>query len=89
MSEFTLRHVRERVDEVVVVDDAEAVRALTRILERTKYLTEPAASCCLAAAARHRDQFRPDDQVVLLLCGGNLSVADLCAFRQRFAEVAG
>jgi threonine dehydratase len=84
-SAFTLRHVRARVDEVVVVDDAAAVQALTLILERTKYLAEPAASCCLAAAARHRDQFRRDDQVVLLLCGGNLSVADLCAFGQRFA----
>src|SRR3954471_10343033 len=36
VSDFTLRHVRERVDEVVVVDDTEAVEALTRILERTK-----------------------------------------------------
>lgn len=86
VSDFTFRHVQERVDEVVVVDDAEAVQALTLILERTKYLTEPAASCCLAAAARHRSQFRPDDQVVLLLCGGNVSAADLCAFHQRFAE---
>ena len=65
------------------------MRALTLILERTKYLTEPAASCCLAAAARHRDQFRPDDQVVLLLCGGNLSVTDLCAFQQRFGGEGG
>jgi threonine dehydratase len=85
VSEFTLRHVQERVDEVVVVDDASAVQALTLILERTKYLTEPAASCVLAAATRQREQFSPDDQVVLLLCGGNLSVADLCAFQQRFA----
>jgi threonine dehydratase len=85
VSEFTLRHVRERVDEVVVVDDASAVQALLLILERTKYLTEPAASCCLAAALRQREQLRPDDRVVLLLCGGNLSAADLCAFRQRFA----
>jgi threonine dehydratase len=84
VSDFTLRTVQERVDEVVVVNDASAVQALTFILERTKYLTEPAASCCLAAAARHREQFRADDQVVLLLCGGNLSVADLCAYQQRF-----
>jgi threonine dehydratase len=88
-SEFTLRHVRQRVDEVVVVDDAAAVQALNLILERTKYLTEPAAACCLAAAARQREQFRPDDQVVLLLCGGNLSVADLAVFGQRFASAGG
>jgi threonine dehydratase len=85
VSDFTLRHVRERVDEVVVVEDAEAVQALTLILERTKYLTEPAASCCLAAAVRHKAQLHRDDEMVLLLCGGNLSAADLCEFRQRFA----
>jgi threonine dehydratase len=85
-SDFTLRHVQQRVDEVVVVDDSAALQALILILERTKYLTEPAASCCLAAAARHREQLRPTDQVVLLLCGGNLSAADLCAFQQRFAS---
>jgi threonine dehydratase len=86
VSEFTLRHVQQRVDEVVVVDDAEAVATLTLILERTKYLTEPAAACCLAAAGRHRDRFRREDQVVLLLCGGNVSAADLCAFRRQFPE---
>jgi threonine dehydratase len=85
-SDFTLRHVRERVDEVVVVEDAEAVQAMTLILERTKYLTEPAASCCLAAASRHKAQLRRDAEVVLLLCGGNLSVGDLCEFRQRFGS---
>jgi threonine dehydratase len=86
VSDFTLHHVRERVDEVVTVDDASAMQALILILERTKYLLEPAASCTLAAASRHRERFRPDDQVVLLLCGGNLSVADLCTFHQRLAE---
>jgi threonine dehydratase len=47
-------------------------------------LTEPAASCTLAAAERQRGQLQPDDHVVLLLCGGNVSLADVCAFRQRF-----
>jgi threonine dehydratase len=84
VSEFTLGHVRELVSEVVVVDDATTVAALAFILERTKYLVEPAAACCLVAATRHRDRFKPSDRVVLLLCGGNISVADLAAYRQRF-----
>ncbi len=82
VSEFTMTHVQRLVREVTVVDDAATVCAMTLILERTKLLTEPAAACCLAAAERHRSQFKPHDQIVLLLCGGNLSVADLCAFRQ-------
>jgi threonine dehydratase len=84
VSDFTLAHVRELVREVVVVDDAAAVAALVFLLERTKYLSEPAAACCLAAAERHRERFRPTDQVVLLLCGGNVSLEDVCAFRARF-----
>jgi threonine dehydratase len=72
------------VREVEVVDDAATVAALTFILERTKYLVEPAAACCLVAAERHRDRFRPGDRVVLLLCGGNVSAEDVCSFRQRF-----
>jgi threonine dehydratase len=89
VSDFTLDAVRRLVDEVVVVEDAEAVAEEVFLLERTKVLTEPAASCCLAAAERHRDRLRPDDHVVLLLCGGNVSAADLCTFRQRFLAGGG
>jgi threonine dehydratase len=84
VSEFTLHHVQKWVEEVVVVDDAATVAALILILERTKYLTEPAAACCLAAAERQRSQLSEADQVVLLLCGGNVSAADLSAYQQRF-----
>lgn len=84
VSEFTLRHVRELVDEVVVVDDREAVAALEFLLERTKQLTEPAASCTLAAARRQKASFRPDEKIVLLLCGGNVSLADVCRWRTQF-----
>jgi threonine dehydratase len=80
-SEFTLRHVQELVDEVVVVEDAEALAALEFLLERTKYLTEPAAACCLAAARRQAPSFRPNEKIVLLLCGGNVSLADLAQWR--------
>ena len=85
VSEFTLANVKELVEEVVVVEDGPAVAALCLLLERTKYLTEPAASCCLVAADLQRERFRPTDQIVLLLCGGNISLADLCTWRQRFA----
>jgi threonine dehydratase len=84
VSEFTLDAARRLAREVVVVSDHEAVTALVLLLERAKVLTEPAASCCLAAALRQRDRLGPDDHVVLLLCGGNVALADLCAWRGRF-----
>jgi threonine dehydratase len=86
VSEFTYRLVRELVEEVVVVDDAAAARALFLLLERTKHLTEPAAACCLAAAETQRAKFTPKDQVVLILCGGNVSTEDLTGFYSRFAS---
>ena len=84
VSEFTLAAVRDLVDQVAVVDDADAVHAVEFLLERTKLLTEPAAACTLAAADRHRGTFAPGEKVVLLLCGGNVSLADLVEFRRRF-----
>lgn len=84
VSDFTYQAVRTWVEEVIVVDDAATVRALFFILERTKYLVEPAAACCLVAAERQRATFRKDEKIVLLLCGGNVSVKDLAGFAQRF-----
>lgn len=85
VSEFTLMHVQRLVEEVVVVADREAFAALEFLLARTKYLTEPAAACCLAAARRHAATFKPGEPTVLLLCGGNASLADLATWRSQFA----
>jgi threonine dehydratase len=82
--DFTYRLVQEMVKEVVLVEDEAAARALFFLLERTKLLTEPASSCCLAAAEMQRGQLTAKDQVVLVLCGGNVSSEDLAGFYARF-----
>ena len=81
VSEVTLALAQRHLESVTVVPDSEAVSALRFLLERAKVLTEPAASCTLAAADRLRDQFRPDSRVVLVLCGGNTGVSDLCGYQ--------
>ena len=83
VSEFTLKTVRELVDDVIVVDDAATARAMFWLLERTKQLIEPAGACCLVAAERRR--YTADAQVVLLACGGNVSASDLASHHARFA----
>ena len=88
VSELTLQLVQELVERVILVSDAATVEAMLWLLERTKYLVEPAAACCLVAADRDKAQRKPDDQIVLLMCGGNVSAADLCAFRARFSAPA-
>ena len=82
-SAFTLDHVQALVDELLVVEDAEAIDAMRFLLERTKTLVEPAASCCLAAARRQQDALAPEDAVVILLCGGNVAIADLVGWCDR------
>jgi threonine dehydratase len=76
----TLANAQRFLESVTVVPDSEAVAAMEYILERLKVLTEPAASCTLAAARRLKGNFGGESNVVLILCGGNTGVKDLCGY---------
>jgi len=80
VSDTTLALTQKYFESVTVVPDSEAVDALVFIAERLKVITEPAASCTLAAARRLKENFKPGSNVVLVFCGGNLSVRDLCGY---------
>jgi threonine dehydratase len=80
VSPATLELTQRFVEKVTVVSDAEAIASMELLLERAKVLAEPAASCTLAAADRLRDQFSARSYVVLVLCGGNIAVSDVCRF---------
>ncbi len=80
VTERTLLLAKKYLESVTLVPDSEAISALRLLLERAKVLTEPAASCTWAAAERLRDQFSPSSRVVLVLCGGNVAVDDLCRY---------
>ncbi len=70
---------------IVVSDDA-AFRSMRTIMERTKVVPELAASCTLTAAESVSDHFTFDDHVVLLLCGGNVSVKDIADMEEAFTR---
>ncbi len=78
VSEATLAAAQQYLESVTIVTDGEALDALRLILERLKVLTEPAASCTLAAAEKLRSDL--GSHVVLILCGGNLALEDPCAY---------
>ena len=80
VSEATLEAAQQRLESVTVVTDDEAVGALQFILERLKVLTEPAASCTLAAAEKLKSNL--GTHVALVLCGGNLALDDLCSYKK-------
>jgi threonine dehydratase len=82
VTETTLALAQQNLESVTLVSDAEAVDALVFIAERLKVITEPAASCTLSAAERLREHFSANSNVVLILCGGNTGVADICSYIQ-------
>lgn len=83
VSETTLAAARHHLESVTVVSDSEALAALRFLLERAKLLTEPAASCTLAAARRLAYHFTPSSHVVLILCGGNVALEDVCRWQAQ------
>jgi threonine dehydratase len=63
--------VRQHVDEMVLVDDAEIRNALRMLLSRCKVLAEPAGAAATAAVLEGR--VRGSGPVVAIVSGGNVS----------------
>ena len=77
VAQDALTIAQEHLEGLLIVSDKQAIDAQQLILERTKVLPELAASCTLAAVEKIKDRFGPDDHLVLLMCGGNESMANL------------
>jgi len=80
VAEDALIIAQQHLEQHIVVSDQEAVDDQQFLLERTKVLTELAASCTLSAARKVRHRFKKDDNVVLLLCGGNESLSNMIRY---------
>ena len=74
IGERTFEVIRERVDEVVTVSDAEIANALTSLLERSKTLVEGAGAVPLAAVIEERFEYEDGETIVPALCGGNIDL---------------
>lgn len=85
VSARTLAHVRERVTEVLVVSDADAVRGTLTLAEEARVWAEPAAGCLVPAAHRVLDRVGPDAHLGLVICGGNTTTDDMRTWTDRFA----
>ncbi|MCW2722113.1 MAG: threonine dehydratase [Pseudonocardia sp.] len=85
VSTLTLEHVRALVEDVLVVPDADAVRGSLTLAEEAKVWAEPAAGCLVPAAMQVLDHVGPDAHLGLVVCGGNVTAADVAAWTERFA----
>ncbi len=85
VSELTLAHATALVEDVVVVQDADAVRGCLTLAEEAKVWTEPAAGCLVPAAHQVLERVGPDARLGLVVCGGNVTATDVAGWVQRFA----
>lgn len=84
--ELAMDVVRRLGQDVLVVSDADAYRGTRFLLERVKVSAELAAGCTVAAARRLRREGRVGEgaRVVLVICGGNVDLATLSEYHERF-----
>ncbi len=71
---LTLPIVKQRVDEIVTVNEEEIANAILLLLEREKTVAEGAAAATLAAVHNGHLGDLTGKQVCMLLCGGNIDV---------------
>jgi threonine dehydratase len=83
-TERTMAGARQFIEDIVVVSDAEAVREIDWVLQNGRVLLEPAASCVVAAAVARKAMFKPGERVALVLCGSNVALEDIAAWRTQF-----
>ena len=76
--------VKEHVTDVVTVTDKQAIETLWEILNYEKLLVEPAMSCTLSALIAGKINYQPDDNIVIIVCGGNVTIQDVTQWRVQF-----
>lgn len=75
--ELTLAVIRDRVDEVIRIDDPRILAGLRFAVERMKQVLEPAGAAALAATLFGRVPIRAAERVCVVASGGNVEVSRL------------
>mgnify|MGYP006284446775 CR=1 FL=1 len=83
IGEKTFEVIKQRVDEVVTVSDADIAVAMTTLLERSKTLVEGAGAVPLAALLAGAFAYEDDETIVPVLCGGNVDMNTLTTVIMR------
>ena len=82
LGELTLPIIRDKVDDVLLVDEGDIEQAILLLLEVEKTVVEGAGAAGLAALLRHPARFR-GRRVGLVLCGGNIDPLLLASIIER------
>ena len=77
--DLTFAHVREHVDDIVLVDD-ESIRRAVIWCYGQRLVVEPSGAATVAALLSGRVEMEPDGETCAVLSGGNLDPALLRAW---------
>jgi threonine dehydratase len=86
--EVTQAIIRERVDDLLLVDEGDIEQAIVMLLEIEKTLVEGAGAAGLAALIKYPERFA-GQSVGLVLCGGNIDPLLLASIIERGMVRAG
>ena len=70
--QITFSVIKELVDDIVLVDDIEITNAMFLLMERMKFVVEPAGAASLAYLVANKPS--PGKKVVVVLAGGNVDM---------------
>lgn len=76
--ELNYRYVREFVEGVALVSDAEILSAMRLLATRAKLVVEPSGAAAVAALMHGRVPVEPDGVVAVVVSGGNVDAELLC-----------
>jgi len=69
---LTFGIIKEKIDEIVTVEDSDIINAMFLLMERSKAVVEPAGAAALAYILKHKP--KSGKNVVPILCGGNIDM---------------
>jgi len=78
LSERTLAIIRDNVQEVLTVDDAEIIGAMRMLWERMKIIVEPSGAVPFAALLKNKEKFK-GKKVGIIISGGNVDLGKMGA----------
>ncbi len=70
--QLTFNIINELIDEIVLVDDVEITKAMFLLMERMKFVVEPAGAASLAYLISKKPS--PGKKIVAILAGGNVDM---------------
>ena len=82
-------HLREHLDDVVVVEEVEITRAMSRAASEARLVLEPSGATTIAAWLFHPDEIAAEGRVVCVLTGGNVDPKRYAALVEQGAAAGG